>query len=188
MIAVTCSHRLGLAGLAELLLRVLANRLELTVSRSSTGVFGDHQRLVDKQRELIEDLVALHVGITRDGLGCIEIEPTDEDGEPAEQDAFGLRQQRMRPVHRRPQGLLSAHHGTRATGQQAKAMMQAADDLFQRQGPHAGRGQFDGQRHAVEPTADLGHGGGVILSDGEMGPNPSGPIDEQFDGLVGQRQ
>ena len=64
--------------------------------------------------------------------------------------------------------------------------MKAADDLFHRQRADAGGGQLDRQRHAVEPLADLGHGGGVVVGDGEVRANPAGAVDEEFDRLVGQ--
>ena len=59
VVAVTRAHGVGLAGLAELFLRVLAHRLQQPVSRSARCVFGHDQGLVDQQGELIEDLVAL---------------------------------------------------------------------------------------------------------------------------------
>ena len=70
--------------------------------------------------------------------------------------------------------LLAAHRGARAAGQQPEPVVQAVDDLGQRQCPHPRRGQFDRQRHAVEALADLGHGGGVVVGDGEVGPEPGG--------------
>ena len=162
VVAVARPHGLGLAGFAELLLRVLAHGLEQPVPRSATGVFGRHQRLVDQQGELIEDLVALHFGVTGNGLGGVEVETAEEDREPPEQNALGLGQQGMRPVHRRAQRLLPTHRCPCATGQEAEAVVQAADNLLQRECTDAGGGQLDRQRHAVEPLADLGHGGGVV--------------------------
>ena len=44
----------------ELLLRVLAHGLQQPVAGSAADVVGDHERLVDEQRELVEHLVALH--------------------------------------------------------------------------------------------------------------------------------
>ena len=75
----------------------------------------------------------------------------------------------MRPIHRRPQGLLAAHCRARTTGQQPEAVVQAVDDLGQRQRANPRRRQFDGQRHPVQAPADLGHSGGVVGGDGEVG-------------------
>ena len=66
--------------------------------------------------------------------------------------------------------------------------MQAVDDLGQRQRAHPRRRQLDRQRHPVQAPTDLGHGGGVVVGDGEVGPGQSGAVGEQLDGVVGQRQ
>ena len=58
----------------------------------------------------------------------------------------------------------------------------------ERQRPDSRRGEFDGQRHAVEPATDLGHRLGVVVGDAEFGLGPAGAVAEQLDRLVGQRQ
>ena len=52
--------------------------------------------------------------------------------------------------------------------------MEAVDDLVERQRADAGRGQFDRQRHAVERSADLGHGGGVVVGRRRSRAGPGG--------------
>lgn len=64
--------------------------------------------------------------------------------------------------------------------------MQAADDLVKCERPYPRRGEFDGQRHAVEPTTDLGHCHGVGGGHREVRPRTSSPVAEQLDGLVSQ--
>ena len=150
VVAVTGPHVVGFAGLAELFQRVLAHRLQQPVSRSATCAFGHHQRLVDQQGELVEHLVALDVAAAGDRLGGVEVEPAHEHRQPAEQDPFGLGQQRVRPIHRGAQRLLAAHRGARTAGQQPEPVMQAVEDLGQRQRAHPCRGELDRQRHAVE--------------------------------------
>ena len=107
---------------------------------------------------------------------------------PAKQYSFGFGQQCVRPVHRGAQGLLAPHRCAGATGEQTEPVVQAADDLVERERPHPRGGQFDGQRHAVEATADLGDRVGVAVGDREVGPGSAGTVGEQLDGLVGQRQ
>ena len=50
-----------------------------------------------------------------------------------------------------------------AAGQQAEAVVQAANDLINRPHPDLYSHRFDGQRYSVEATADLGHGGGIVI-------------------------
>ena len=133
VIAVTGTHGVGLAGLAELFQCVLAHRLQQPVSRWATCAFGHDQGLVDQQCEQVEDLEAFHVAAAGDRLCGVEVEPAHKHRQPGEQDAFGLGQQRVRPIHRGPQRLLAAHRGACTPGQQPEAVMQAVADLGQRQ-------------------------------------------------------
>ena len=64
--------------------------------------------------------------------------------------------------------------------------MQAVEDLGRRQCADPGRGKFDGQRKAVEPATDLGHGLGVVRGDTEFGLGPACAVAEQLDRFVGQ--
>ena len=62
--------------------------------------------------------------------------------------------------------------------------MQAVADLGQRQHAHPRRRQLDRQRHAVEASADLRRGGGVVVGEAEIGADPSRTVVEQLDRLV----
>ncbi len=137
----------------------------MPVPHSAARVVGHHQRLAHEQSELVEDLVSLDLGAAGDGTGGGEVESTHERRKPAKQDSLGLGQQRMRPIHRRMQCLLATHRSAGTTGQQAEAVVQTVDDLVERQRTHPGRGEFDGQRHAVEATADLLHSVVVVVGD-----------------------
>ncbi len=97
--------------------------------------------------------MALHVAAACDRLVGGQVEPADKHRQPARHDAFGLGHQRMRPIHRGAKHLLAAHHGACTLGQQPAAVMQAVDDLDQRQDAHPRRRQLDRQRHPVEVVA-----------------------------------
>jgi hypothetical protein len=101
-------------------------------------------------------LIALHRTGTSDRLSGLQIEATHECGQPPKQHLLGFGQQRMRPVHRRAQRLLSSHCGARTPGQQPKAVVQAVEDLGKRQGTYPRGRKFNRQRHAVKALADLG--------------------------------
>jgi hypothetical protein len=70
-------------------------RLKQSVPHCARDVFGDHEKLVDQQTELVEDLVALDFGAAADRLGGLQVEPALEDGESAEEVAFGIGEQRV---------------------------------------------------------------------------------------------
>jgi hypothetical protein len=146
----------------------LTDGLQESVSRFTGGVVGDDQRLVDEQAELVEYLGALHLGGAGHGLGSIEVEAAHECGQVAEQDSFGLGEQRVRPVHRGAQRLLASHRRPGAAGEESEAVVQAAHYLVERRRPYPRGGQFDSQWHAVETTTDLGDRLGVVLGDREV--------------------
>ena len=66
--------------------------------------------------------------------------------------------------------------------------MQALEDFGRRQRPHPRRRQLDRQGHPIQAAADFGHRRSVVVVDGEIGSSTAGALDEQLDGLVGQRQ
>ncbi len=61
--------------------------------------------------------------------------------------------------------------------------MQAVENLGQRQRAHACSRQFDRERHAVEPLADLGHRPFVLIGGAELGPHPTCALFEQLERL-----
>ena len=66
--------------------------------------------------------------------------------------------------------------------------MQAVEDLGHRQRPQPRGRQLNGERHTIEPRADLGHNCSIIVGDGEVRLDSAGAVFEQFNGLAAQRQ
>ena len=66
------------------------------------------------------------------------------------------------PADRGGQRPLPRWHVPRSADEQGQRVFQAFQQHLRRQHPQAGRGELDGQRQPVEPSADFGHGGGVI--------------------------
>ena len=56
---------------------------------------------------------------------------------------------------------------------------QPSQYLVRGQQPHGGGGEFQGQRQAVEPAAQLGDRGGVLAGQREAGLDIPGPVHEQ---------
>ena len=165
VVAVAGPYGFGFAGLPELFQTRTGGRSPAAgIAFVPATVFGDDERLVDEQRELVEDLVALQSPPPPTAWAASRSKPPMKRRQSAEQDAFGFGQQRVRPVDRGAQGLLAAHRRARAAGQQAEPVVQAVEDLGQRQRAHPRGGQLDRQRHAVEPAADLGDGRGVVVA------------------------
>jgi len=90
VVAVPGSYLVGFARLAELLEGVLPHGFEHSVTGSAACTFGDGERFVDEQAELVEHLEAFDVRTAGDGLGSVEIESTHERRQPAEEHLLGF--------------------------------------------------------------------------------------------------
>ncbi len=110
------------------------------------------------------------------GLGGLQREAAREDRQPAEQDALRLGQQVVTPVDGGAQRLVPRDGRAAAGGQQREAVVQAGGDLLHRKHLHAGGGQFDRQRDAVQALADLHHVRRVLLGEGKAGVGIGGAL------------
>ena len=99
----------------------------------------------------------LYGGAGNDGLGGGECPTADKDRQAAQQHPLQLRQQIVAPVERRPQRLLAQRGGPAATGQQSEALIQAPNDLVDRQDPRPGSRQFNRQRVSTDERAECDH-------------------------------
>ena len=84
----------------------------------------------------------------------------------------------------RPQCLLPGGGIARATGQQRQPPLQAGEDGLRWEESDARRGQLDGERQAVQSTADLGHRRGILVVEGEFGLDGVGALDEEAHGGI----
>ncbi len=91
------------------------------------------------------------------------------------------------PVDHRPQRPVPGQRGAAAAGQQPEPVVQTGRDLPRRQRAQPGRGEFDGQRQAVQPPADLHHGRHVLAGHREPGPHCGGPVAQQLHRRVRER-
>ena len=149
-------HRFRFAGRGQLLQRERAGRFEQAIARLALA-FGDHQRLVDQLREEVEHLPLIDALVARHALREFQPEAAGEDTEAPEHRALFVGQQADAPLQRRAQRLVPAQLHPRHAGQHVEHLVEArlqADDAQQR---HAGGGQLDRQRDAVEAPADVDH-------------------------------
>ncbi|WP_209644725.1 hypothetical protein [Kibdelosporangium banguiense] len=166
---VRLARLLKLACLGEFEQAVFLDRLEHAVPQ---GAFADrHQQGLVHQR--VEDLQCVAAA---DMLGRRDRRATREDREPPQDCAFLVGEQVPAPVDHRPQRLMARERGPVAAREQTEPVVQPAGQLLGGHRSHPGRGQFDGQRHAVQRTADLTDSGHV---DDESTAGGIRTIDEQ---------
>ena len=187
IVAVTATYRVGFPGLAELLLRILADCLQQPVARSPPPFLGHHQRLVHQQvswsrmwkRSDFRPRI-------RNCAASSRIHPRTPRA--LEQRFVPAGQQGMRPINGGVQRLLAANRHARAARQQPESIVEAPDDLGQRQRPHSRRRQFDGQRETVEAAAQVAHHADIVFGDHEFRTGTSRPVGEQADGVFVEGQ
>ena len=87
----------------------------------------------------------------------------------------------MAPFDGRFQGPVPRQGGPAATGQQPEPVAEPGRQLRHGQRADPGRGEFDGQRYAVELAADFADRRDVLAGQAEPGPGQRGPVAEQPD-------
>ena len=120
------------------------------------------QRLFGQRGEQVQDPGGGQAGAGADLLGRLQGGAAGEDREPAPERALGVVEQVPAPVHHRAQRLVPGHRGAAAAAEQLEPVTKTSFDLLRGHGAQPGRGQLDGQRHAVERPADGRHGGRVV--------------------------
>ena len=118
----------------------------------------------------------------RDCLDRLDRRP-GEDRQQLEQPLLGGVQQLVAPLDRRPERLLPLRQVAGAAAERLEAARQAVPQRLGREEVEAGGRELDRQRQPVEPAADVGHGGGVVVGQAEVGPDAARPLDEQLDRL-----
>src|ERR1017187_3976901 len=93
----------------------------------------------------------------------------------------------MAPVERGAQGALARRGGAVTRAKHGEAVAEAPGDLLRGERAGARRGQFDGQRNAIQGPADGGHSLAVVLGEDETGARRRGPVREELDRVVSEQ-
>ncbi len=113
------------------------------------------------------------------GLGCVQIEPTGEDGQTAEQRLFLGSEEVVAPGNRRAERVLAGRGIQAAAGQEAETIREPRQQRLGREDIDPSGGQLDGQGQAVQPPAGLGDGPGVGFVEGKLRPSCTRPLRKQ---------
>jgi hypothetical protein len=178
-IEVAQADGVALGGRLEPLGGVLAHG----VQQAEALAVGDDERLLEQPGEQSDDPPAGDRTVGADLLGRLEREAAGEDREPTVKDALLGGEQVVAPVDRGPQRLLPGQRRAAACAEQVEALAQVRGDLVERERGRAGRGELDGQRHAVQAPADLLHGADGVIRGIEARPRRGGALAEQPLGL-----
>ena len=114
------------------------------------------QALVDEPAQHVGHRATAAVRGHRDG--GVQVEATDERGQPAEQRPLLLVQQVVAPADHRAQRAVALVRPA-AAGQQPQVVVQGSEQATRAERGAARGGEFDRQRHPVQAGAQLGHHG-----------------------------
>ena len=168
----------GLSARLESFEGVFAHGFEHREAWLSAGVRVE-QTLVAERSEEVERLRAF----AADGLRCFERTTADEDGDSREHALFGLVEQRVAPLDRRAQGLLSRGSVPGPSGQEVEPRPQPLEQCGRAEQACPRCGQLDRQGKPVEPVTDRRdrRGVGVMRSAADR----AGTLKEERDRRVG---
>ena len=102
-----------------------------------------------------------------------------KDRQALEERLLLLSEQIVTPGNRIPHRLLPRRDVAGASREQRQALLQAHEQRLRWKQLDEGRGQFNGQRKAIEPVANLGDGRGVGRGHREVGLHGLRPLDKE---------
>ena len=120
---------LAVAARVEVILRVLADRLEEPVAGLGRLRVGHDERSCDERGEELEHVVRLDDVARPDGFGRLEAEAAREHAEPLQQQLLARVEQVVRPVDRGAQRLVALDRGARPTAEQPEPLVEPAGDV-----------------------------------------------------------
>jgi hypothetical protein len=170
-------QRLDLARGDESLAGELSNGLQESVAGTRTGVFDLYQGLVDHAAEAVQHVLAGKQAARAHLLGGGEREAAGKHGESAQQYPLILGEQCVAPFERGPQRRMPGDLS--APTEQRERLAQPLGDLGRFEMRNACSRELQGERNAVETTADLHDGPGVARIEDEVGPDIMSAVEEE---------
>ena len=169
------------AEFAKTFSRELADGLKQAIAQVGPGLFGQHEALVRERTQQVGHLGRVNVAEAAHRFGRFDVEALGEHRKPSQQLPLGRGEQRIGPVHRRPKGLLAFDRGAASACEQPETLIQPVAELSQRQRAQPGRGELDGQRHAVQSSADRHDKRGSLRIEGQVDALRTRPVHKERD-------
>ena len=137
-----------------------------------------HERFVGQAGQQAGDRPRRQRLAPGDPFSHLKVESPAQHRQASQQASFGVTEQLITPGHQGLERAVPSRPGG-AAGKQPRVAFQAGSELYGSERRAPGRGQLDGQRHAIEPGAHLGDRGRVVRGQRERGARRAGPDDEQ---------
>src|SRR5438105_13206723 len=124
-----------------------------SVAGDATYLVFDDQRLIEQRRDDVKHVARRNVVEGADTPDIFQRESAGESREAPQHGLLSSRQEVVAPVDCPSKRLMTREGNTVSPGQQGKTVIQATEDLLDRQDPGPHRRQLDRQWQTVEPPA-----------------------------------
>ena len=143
------------------------------------------QALVEERAEALEGVELLAGRIVETGRhGFDRLDrAAGEDRQDLEEPLLRRTQELVAPLDRRPERLLARGQVAGAAAERLQAAGEPIPKRLRREEVQSGGGELDRERQPVEPAADVGDGGGVVVGEPEVRSDAARPLHEQLDRL-----
>ncbi len=169
----------GLAGVAEPLARVQPHRLEQPVAPLASALVSGDERLLDETREHVGAPRDVETGAGADGLDRAQLEAAGEDAEPAQEHPLVRLEQVVAPLEGRLERLLPRRRRAAAGAEEPETVVEPLGHRSGAERAEPPGGELDRERQTVEPEADAGDVGRVLLVERESRRGRRCALDEQ---------
>ncbi len=178
IIRMALAHQRDLAAVFQALPRILMNRFQHDKARFAQGCFLLlHQALIHQRRQTVEHIYRQIMPAYR--FDRIQRTPTPEHRQPRKQRPFVVIQQVIAPRNRIVQRLLPQWGIPGAACKNVQAAVQPVQQRLRGQQLAARRRQFNRQRQAIQPGADLRYRWRIIRVQHKVRLRHLCPLDEQ---------
>ena len=184
---VTPGDLFALAAFDEFLKRVGANSLWRSVTHHHAADIHRHKRFRDQIGEALDDFRRGDLCARRDGARRLLGEPTGEDRQATQDNAFRLGQQFIAPVECRSQRPVARQSRAPAPGQQLKPVVEMCRNPAHPESVYARGRQLDRQRNSIQPAADIGDDRSIGVGQLEFIKGRRGTLDKQLNGRKAER-
>jgi hypothetical protein len=165
----------------QVLLAEGSQRLEERIPRGRRRRIRHDHRLVDERRKHRPRVGCADRGVGADALDVVEGERPRKHRQTTKNGLLDRVEQIVRPLNGGEQRLVPGL-GAPTGGEQCEAFIEARSDVGQGDGADSRRREFDGERDAVEPPADLDDRWHRVGRQTKSWLRRDRPIDEQPDG------
>jgi len=143
------------AVILEMLGCELAHGLQQSETPAERAGLDDEHRPLDQVPQQVIDPGDVGLRIVGNAPGRRDVKGPGEDGEPLEEHLLGSREQVVGPLDGCPQRPVALRAGSAAAGQKPKPIAESFHEIRWCETSRASGSQLDGERYAIEATANL---------------------------------